>query len=497
MLQPGSTVGNWEVLSVMTPGAMGAVYEVRHRFMKRMGVMKVPGPTADVSRFDREWRILDQLHHPRIVELYDVGDLEMSGQRYLVMRYIGQTLRTKLDEAGSFDIAWIVESLTGAAEALDAAAIEGVIHRDVKPSNLLVDSDGKTHLGDFGVAHLADATRLTASGFPQGTEAYMSPEGLENKPMTGASDQYSLAAVVFELLTGRAVFPGSALQAAMAHVTRSPDRPSNLNRNVSRDVDSVVLKALSKDPAERFSTSSAFMRALAGSMPPAPNVPPQHVEAQALPRQVSRPGERRSPARGTQRRRRPQADVTYVVMRGPEDVTAVKRELKELSRYLELMGGENLGEKKQGSLWTVKVGDGTYRGLPLVLPRTPLIWSGDVLAQIADWFDPPCHVAEIERWLWVASRLQSASFSLQGTGDPVKVAVVERDQRQVSRMSTVQVRQQFPNHGTRWTSEQQSALKTLFHTGMPFELAVSTALRTPSSVLERMYQQDLVKYLFY
>jgi hypothetical protein len=496
VLQPGSTVGNWEVLSVMTPGAMGEVYEVRHRFMKRMGVMKVPSPSADVSRFDREWTILDQLHHPRIVELYDVGDIEGSGQRYLVMRYIGQSLRTKLDEAGSFDVAWVVESLTGAAEALDAAAVEGVIHRDVKPSNLLVDSDGKTHLGDFGVAHLADATRLTASGFPQGTEAYMSPEGLENKSMTGASDQYSLAAVVFELITGRAVFPGNALQAAMAHVTRPPDRPSNLNRNVSRDVDSVVLKALSKDPVDRYSTSLAFLRALAGSMPPAPDVPAQYVDAQAVSARVFSQ-EERSPARGTKRKPRPRADVTYVVMRGPEDVTAVKRELRELSRYLELMGGNNLGEKKQGSLWTVKLGDGTYCGLPLVLPKTPLIWSAEVLTQIADWFEPPCHVAELERWLWVVSRLQSASFSLEGTGDPVKVAVVERDQRQVSRMSTVQVRQQFPNHGTRWTTEQQSALKTRFQMGLPFERAVSTALRTPSSVLERMYQQDLVKYMFY
>jgi hypothetical protein len=263
-------VGRYERLEEIGRGGMGAVYRARDTFLQREVALKLlPSYLSQektfTQRFQREAQIVAQLEHPHIVPIYDVG--EYQGQPFLVMRLLkGGTLRQRL-VAGSMTPPELVQVLQQVALALDAAHNRGIIHRDIKPSNILFDEDGTAFIADFGVAKVVDATTyLTGSGIV-GTPAYMSPEHFTGQGIDGRSDQYSLAVVMYEALTGRLPFDGRTVQQLVyQHLEGMPPAVHEINPTLPITLTPVMSQALTKQPTERFQTTGAFARALAQAL---------------------------------------------------------------------------------------------------------------------------------------------------------------------------------------------------------------------------------------
>jgi serine/threonine-protein kinase len=203
------------------------------------------------------------LHHPGVVDVYDVGESDAAGGGsvvYLVMAYVaGEPLSAHLARAGRLSVADTASIVAQAADALHAAHEVGIVHRDVKPANLLVQPDGTVVLVDFGVAHSVAATRLTAVNTVLGTALYMAPEQASGRPVSPATDIYALGAVAYHCLVGHPPFTGdNALHVALRHLQ---DEPEPLPDHVPAPIRAVVAQALAKDPASRFPSAAAFAAA--------------------------------------------------------------------------------------------------------------------------------------------------------------------------------------------------------------------------------------------
>ncbi|MCC6792048.1 MAG: Stk1 family PASTA domain-containing Ser/Thr kinase, partial [Thermomicrobiales bacterium] len=213
-------------------------------------------------RFEREAQSAARFSHPNIISIFDVG--EDHGLPYIVMEYIdGQTLREIIDEEGPFhpdDVAVLVEQV---AAGLDFAHQHGLVHRDVKPQNILVDRHGLAKVVDFGIAKgLSDST-LTETGTSLGTVHYISPEQASGLMATPESDIYSLGVIAYEMLTGQLPFESdSAVGIAMRHLNDPPPDPAELNPDVPPEAADIVLQALAKNPTRRFPSAGAFARSL-------------------------------------------------------------------------------------------------------------------------------------------------------------------------------------------------------------------------------------------
>jgi serine/threonine-protein kinase len=219
------------------------------------------------ERFTREALAVARLSgNPNIVTIYDVGVHE--DRPFIVMEYLaGGSLEQKLACDGVQSTGQALEWLEQTAGALDAAHREGVVHRDVKPANLLLDRHGRVHVADFGIASAAGLSSLTQTGTVLGTASYLSPEQAQGERTTAASDLYSLGIVAFELLTGRRPFVGDSVAAeAVAHVTGEVPSVRELNPALPIELDAVFARALAKDPAERFASGAEFVAALRQSL---------------------------------------------------------------------------------------------------------------------------------------------------------------------------------------------------------------------------------------
>jgi serine/threonine-protein kinase len=247
---------------------MASVYRAYQPNLDREVAIKViadqfANDPAFVERFRREARSIARLRHPNILTIYDFG--EESTNLYIVMELIeGQTLKEE-HENKILSLERTHEIIKQVAGALDYANKNGIIHRDVKPSNVLIDShSGRAVLSDFGIAKMAEVdSKLTGTGTGVGTPDYMSPEQAMGDELDARSDQYSLAVVAYEMLTGRPPFTGDTpIAVAMGHVSKPLPKPSSFNPEIPATVEQVLTKALSKKPVDRYESCGMFERSL-------------------------------------------------------------------------------------------------------------------------------------------------------------------------------------------------------------------------------------------
>jgi serine/threonine-protein kinase len=264
------TVGRYEVVSELGQGAMGIVYKARDPKINRFLAIKTirfsdefePEKIREVKdRFMREAQIAGKLAHPSIVAVYDVGeDYDLT---YMAMEFLdGESLQKYCRKGFLLPLRKALFVLSVVALALDYAHRQGVIHRDVKPANIMVLKDGKVKVTDFGIAKAVSSSQ-TKSGIVLGTPNYMSPEQINGHEIDGRSDIFSLGVVFFELLTGVLPFHGKNLTNLFYQITQvKHTSPREINPKVPNPVEQIVDKALSKDPEQRFQTCSDFARYL-------------------------------------------------------------------------------------------------------------------------------------------------------------------------------------------------------------------------------------------
>jgi tRNA A-37 threonylcarbamoyl transferase component Bud32 len=253
-------------------GGMGEIYRATDTALGRAVAVKVLAERYSLdeavrSRFTREALAAARLSgNPNIVTIFDVG--EHRGRPFIVMEYLaGGSLEQRLRADGAEPPALALEWLEQTAAALDAAHGEGVVHRDVKPANLLLDRQDNVHVADFGIASAAGLGSLTQTGTVLGTASYLSPEQAMGERTTPASDRYSLGIVAFELLTGRRPFEGSSVAAeAAAHVTGVVPSVADVNADAPAELDPVFARALAKDPADRYASCAEFVATLRGAL---------------------------------------------------------------------------------------------------------------------------------------------------------------------------------------------------------------------------------------
>jgi eukaryotic-like serine/threonine-protein kinase len=284
--QPGSQrLGKYELRERLGRGGMSEVWKAFDTQLQRYVAIKLLHADLQtdpefITRFTREARVIASLHHPNIVQIYDFQTTNPSESNvpgaYMVMEYVeGQTLAQYIrttSRVGKFPPAIdIVHLFTSISKAIDYAHREGMIHRDIKPANILLDKRktevnpmGEPVLTDFGIAKLMGATSGTMSGMWLGTPLYISPEQAQGHPGNERSDIYSLGVILYEICTGVQPFRAeSAAGIMMQHVNSMPTPPALINPNIPPALTMVILRAMAKEPAARFSSASALTVALA------------------------------------------------------------------------------------------------------------------------------------------------------------------------------------------------------------------------------------------
>lgn len=271
----GDRIGDYEVLAALGAGGMGSVYKVRHTISQRTEALKVVLPNAAgtpelADRFLREIRLQASLEHPHIASLHNA--FRIHDELVMVMEFVeGVSLRDKLRTSG-VTLGQALEYATQVLAALAYAHAHGVIHRDVKPSNVMITSHGVVKLLDFGLA-ASSATKptdvestLTEPGMLLGSPHYISPEQARGERADARSDIYSTGAMLYELVAGRPPFEadgaGAAYAVIAAHLQQTPKSPAEVNCHVPQHLARLILKALAKKPAERFQSAGEFLAAL-------------------------------------------------------------------------------------------------------------------------------------------------------------------------------------------------------------------------------------------
>jgi len=263
----GRELGSYRILEQVGVGGMATVYKAYHAVMDRYVAVKVvlEQMSQDANfrqRFEREAKAVARLEHAHILPVYDYGEAE--GRLYLVMRYIDAgTLKERM-AAGLLDLAEVDHVISQVGRALEYAHGMGVVHRDVKPSNVLVDAHGDCYLTDFGLAKMMEASvQLTASGVGVGTPAYMSPEQGQGEKVDARTDIYSLGVMLYEMVTGRLPYEAETpLALLMKHINAPLPLPRKVNPAVPEGVERVILRAMAKNPDDRFQTVGEMVEAL-------------------------------------------------------------------------------------------------------------------------------------------------------------------------------------------------------------------------------------------
>lgn len=272
----GGNLGRYEILQPISRGGMAVVYKARDSGSGRVVALKALSPqvaeqSSFLQRFRREARVVQSLRHPHIVPVEDFG--EVGGYAYLVMPYLhAGTLAERLTRGPLTPMqgGLLMEQVSS---ALQYAHDQGVVHRDVKPSNILLDEQGNALVADFGLAQIDDASVSLTGSALLGTPAYVSPEQGRGDPVDARSDQYSLGIMLYQLTTGRLPYEAeTAMAVILKQVNEAMPRPRSVDAHIPEPVERVILKATAKDPTERFESVAAmnavFQAALAHALSP-------------------------------------------------------------------------------------------------------------------------------------------------------------------------------------------------------------------------------------
>ncbi len=275
-LGPGSQFGpRYHIESVIGEGGMGKVYKAHDSDLDRTVALKLVRPelakdASSLQRFKQELLLASRISHRNILRIHDLGDVD--GVKFISMAFVqGMDLHDLIAKQGRLPTERAVNIAKQLAGALEAAHAEGVVHRDLKPRNVLIDVDDHIYVSDFGLAKSLDAdkTGMTRVGEVLGTPRYMSPEQAESKAADNRSDIYSLGIIFYEMLTGEVPFGGeSSLQVMYQHVQQQPKDPRLLNPEMPEYLATIILKCLEKDPALRYQSAKELLRDLESGTPP-------------------------------------------------------------------------------------------------------------------------------------------------------------------------------------------------------------------------------------
>lgn len=260
-------IGKYRLNAILGRGAMGVVYRAFDPLIERTLALKtVHRAVADpeqaqemLQRFRKEAQAAGRLMHPNIVAVHEYG--ETDDIAYIAMEFVDGCPLSDLMAGAPLPLAQVTAWMGDLLAALGYAHARGVVHRDVKPANLLVTADGRIKVGDFGIARIESST-LTQTGAMLGTPSYMSPEQFRGDTVDGRSDLFSAAVVLYQLLTGQRPFSGSAATVMQQVLTQTPPPPSHWNAELGAGIDTVVMRALSREPAARFAVAADFAQAL-------------------------------------------------------------------------------------------------------------------------------------------------------------------------------------------------------------------------------------------
>lgn len=264
----GQRLGQYEIVDRIAKGGMATIYLARQTSMGRDVAIKVLPPIllhddTFLERFNREVEIISRLQHPHILPVYDYGEYE--GLPYIVMAYLrGGTLADKINSQGPIPLPEVVRIVNQVADALDYAHSKGIIHRDFKPSNVLLDEQGNTYLADFGLAKMTESTMHITGTAILGTPTYMAPEQAGPGDLTPAADVYALGVAVFQMLTGRVPYDApTPVQVLMAHATQPIPDIRRVRMDLPDETHKVIAQAMAKSVEQRYATPGTLATALA------------------------------------------------------------------------------------------------------------------------------------------------------------------------------------------------------------------------------------------
>jgi eukaryotic-like serine/threonine-protein kinase len=259
--------GRYETVAELGRGAMGVVYKARDPQIDRLVAVKTVSmwgqdreeETEFRMRFMNEAQAAGRLHHAGIVSIFDVGENSENQDPYIVLEYVsGESLNRILAREKKLSLPQALKLAEEIAEALDYAHAQGVVHRDIKPGNILVTEDGHAKIADFGIAKL-NLAHFTLPGRVMGTPAYMAPEQLSGEGVDGRSDLFSLGVILYAMVTGHSPFQGnSATTVCFKVANREPVAPSAFDLNVPQELDEVISRAMAKDPEQRYQSGAEF-----------------------------------------------------------------------------------------------------------------------------------------------------------------------------------------------------------------------------------------------